>query len=163
MKNTKSTFRITTRILRVFISFFLACWNLGLFDIPSECFMKSVVIVAKKHIQDEELFLNYRYSSNSGYFNLTFRFNPKNPYPDWFHQPNEEEAKRRWSRRSLLFWLWCDENQDHIKRRLDEERHLGFFSCSLWSTHSSIVRQIRWKYSFSNKQLWIGGNLQQFP
>lgn len=35
---------------------------------------------------------------------LTCRFNPKNPYPDWYHQPNEEEARRRWSRRSLLFW-----------------------------------------------------------
>lgn len=62
----------------------------GLLDIPSECYMKSVVIVAKRQIHDEELFLNYR-------------FNPKNPYPDWYHQPNEEEARRRWSRRSLLF------------------------------------------------------------
>jgi hypothetical protein len=80
---------------------------LGLFDVPSECFMKSVVIVAKKHIQDEELFLNYRYVSKF-YFDsvLTFRFNPNNPYPDWYHQPNEEEARRRWSRRSLLFWLF---------------------------------------------------------
>jgi hypothetical protein len=67
--------------------------------------MKSVVIVAKKQIQDEELFLNYRCVLSIITFSpvLNVRFNPKNPYPDWYHQPNEEEARRRWSRRSLLF------------------------------------------------------------
>jgi len=62
----------------------------GFFDFPQEdLFMKSIVIVAKRSIVDEELFLNYR-------------FNPRFPYPDWYYQPNEEEARRRWSRRTIL-------------------------------------------------------------
>jgi hypothetical protein len=62
----------------------------GFFDFPQEdLFMKSIVIVAKRSIVDEELFLNYR-------------FNPRFSYPDWYYQPNEEEARRRWSRRTIL-------------------------------------------------------------
>ncbi|EFA86563.1 hypothetical protein PPL_00364 [Heterostelium album PN500] len=41
--------------------------------------------VAYQPIKDEELFLNYR-------------FNPANPYPAWYHQPDIEEAKRRWGK-----------------------------------------------------------------
>ncbi|GAM28052.1 hypothetical protein SAMD00019534_112280 [Acytostelium subglobosum LB1] len=46
-------------------------------------FVKSFVIIAYEQINDGELLLNYR-------------FNPDNPYPDWYHQPDLEEAKRRW-------------------------------------------------------------------
>lgn len=53
------------------------------------CLMPSAVCVAKRPIVDEELFLNYRY-------------NPSNKYPDWYHQPDEEEAKRRWGKMSAF-------------------------------------------------------------
>jgi hypothetical protein len=46
--------------------------------------VQSVVLVATKHLHNEELFVNYR-------------FNPSNPYPSWYVQPDEEEARRRWS------------------------------------------------------------------
>lgn len=53
------------------------------------CLMPSLLIVATEHIKDEELFLNYR-------------FNPNNPYPDWFEQPDDEAAKRRWGKPKLF-------------------------------------------------------------
>ena len=50
----------------------------------------SVLLLATRTLQDEELFLNYR-------------LNPAlAPYPDWYHQPNPEEAARRWAPHS--FW-----------------------------------------------------------
>lgn len=51
------------------------------------CLMPAAVCVAKRTIIDEELFLNYRY-------------NPSNAYPDWYAQPSEEEAVRRWGKMS---------------------------------------------------------------
>jgi len=47
------------------------------------CLMPSTVFVTTRLVSDEELFFNYRY-------------NPQNPYPDWFKQPDEKEAQRRW-------------------------------------------------------------------
>jgi hypothetical protein len=49
--------------------------------------MRSVVLIATRRLQDEEIFLNYRY-------------NPANPVPDWYSPVDIEEAKRRWGRRS---------------------------------------------------------------
>ncbi|KAN0008866.1 hypothetical protein ACTFIU_009532 [Dictyostelium citrinum] len=50
---------------------------------------RSLLLIAFKPIKDQEVFLNYR-------------FNPDLPYPNWYKQPDLEEAKRRWgSRRSL--------------------------------------------------------------
>ncbi len=74
--------------------------------IPNELFAKSmlyqrlkhnvlipsVVLMATRHIKDEELLLNYR-------------FNPKLPYPSWYHQPDEEEARRRWTRPNVWQFL----------------------------------------------------------
>jgi hypothetical protein len=54
-----------------------------------DCIRHSVVCVAKRLIKDEELFLNYRY-------------NPAHPYPDWYAQPDEMEAKRRWSKMTVF-------------------------------------------------------------
>jgi len=54
--------------------------------------MPTVLIMAIQHIEDEELFLNYR-------------FNPNNPYPSWYVQPDEEEAKRRWAK-IKMFGRW---------------------------------------------------------
>jgi len=51
--------------------------------------MRSVVAVLTRPVRDEELFLNYR-------------FNPRNPYPAWYVQPDEDEALRRWGKVSLL-------------------------------------------------------------
>jgi len=45
--------------------------------------MRGVACIARVPLKDQELYLNYR-------------FNPKNKYPDWYHQPDEEEAKQRW-------------------------------------------------------------------
>jgi hypothetical protein len=46
----------------------------------------SVLLVATKFIPaGHELFLNYRY-------------NPRHPYPDWYHQPDPAEAERRWGK-----------------------------------------------------------------
>lgn len=52
-------------------------------------YMHSVILIANRHIQNEELLLNYR-------------FNPANPYPSWYTQPDEEEAKRRWGYRGFI-------------------------------------------------------------
>lgn len=52
--------------------------------------VNSVVLITTRHIKDEELFLNYRY-------------NPRNPYPDWYNQPFPDEAERRWAK-PRLFW-----------------------------------------------------------
>jgi len=53
------------------------------------CAACSMVVISIKHLQDEELFLNYR-------------FNPALPYPEWYSQPNLEEAQRRWAPFKLL-------------------------------------------------------------
>ncbi|KAM9980088.1 hypothetical protein ACTFIZ_006342 [Dictyostelium cf. discoideum] len=50
---------------------------------------RSLLLIAFKPIKNQEIFLNYR-------------FNPDLPYPNWYKQPDLEEAKRRWgSTRSL--------------------------------------------------------------
>ncbi|KAK5584840.1 hypothetical protein RB653_006457 [Dictyostelium firmibasis] len=55
----------------------------------SSVLRRSLLLVAFKPIKNQEIFLNYR-------------FNPDLPYPNWYKQPDLEEAKRRWgSRRSL--------------------------------------------------------------
>eukprot|EP01132_Coremiostelium_polycephalum_P010116 gene10116-12408_t len=46
---------------------------------------RSIVMVAFERITNSELFFNYR-------------FNPYNSYPDWYHQPDLLEAKRRWGK-----------------------------------------------------------------
>eukprot|EP01133_Synstelium_polycarpum_P005716 gene5716-6609_t len=47
-------------------------------------YLRSFLVMAYEPLKDCELLLNYR-------------FNPDNaPYPSWYHQPDEEEAKRRW-------------------------------------------------------------------
>jgi len=52
--------------------------------------MHSMLLIASKRIQEqEEVLLNYRY-------------NPANPYPDWYVQPDPEEAQRRWGQIKLL-------------------------------------------------------------
>jgi len=52
--------------------------------------MHAILLVATKRIQEqEEIFLNYRY-------------NPANPYPTWYAQPDPEEAQRRWGHVKLL-------------------------------------------------------------
>lgn len=53
------------------------------------CLVPSVVILTTAHVRDEELFMNYR-------------FNPENKNPDWYHQPNDEEAQRRWAKPKLF-------------------------------------------------------------
>lgn len=47
--------------------------------------MFGMVCVARRRIKDEELFINYR-------------LNPANPYPDWYAQPDPNEATRRWGK-----------------------------------------------------------------
>jgi hypothetical protein len=49
----------------------------------------SLLLIASRNLRDEELFLNYR-------------FNPALPYPDWYVQPDLEEATRRWAKHSFL-------------------------------------------------------------
>ena len=49
----------------------------------------SLVLIAARNVADEELFLNYR-------------LNPALPYPDWYWQPDPEEAQRRWARHSFF-------------------------------------------------------------
>lgn len=52
--------------------------------------MHAVILVAIRKIEaGEELLLNYR-------------FNPANPYPDWYTQPNLEDAERRWGTIKVL-------------------------------------------------------------
>ena len=53
-------------------------------------YMRCVVLISTEEISDCELYLNYR-------------FNPDNPYPDWYAQPNFLEAKRRWSKDKIWF------------------------------------------------------------
>ena len=55
--------------------------------------MPEMVCVATHFIEDEELFFNYRY-------------NPDNPYPEWYSQPDLDEAKRRWGKMHLLYAWW---------------------------------------------------------
>lgn len=54
-----------------------------------EVYMRSLLLITKRRIEDEELFLNYRY-------------NPNNPYPSWYTPVPDTEAKRRWAPRSWL-------------------------------------------------------------
>jgi len=54
------------------------------FDFLNCNFVPSLIMLATRHIEDEELFLNYR-------------FKPGIPLPGWYTQPDEEEAKQRWS------------------------------------------------------------------
>jgi len=64
------------------------------FQTMVNCYMRSIVCLTTRHVKDEELFLNYRY-------------NPVNPYPDWYEQPDLEEAKRRWQKPKVIanpFW-----------------------------------------------------------
>ena len=51
---------------------------------------RTIALVALRDIEpDSELFLNYR-------------LNPANKYPEWYWQPDEEAASRRWRRPSLF-------------------------------------------------------------
>lgn len=64
------------------------------FNTMTDCYIRSIMCIATRHITDEELFLNYRY-------------NPINPYPDWYVQPDVAEAERRWKKPKALanpFW-----------------------------------------------------------
>ena len=54
----------------------------GMFD-PVKCLIRSYVLLTTRPVQDEELFLDYRY-------------NPKATYPDWYVPVDEEESIRRW-------------------------------------------------------------------
>ncbi len=49
----------------------------------------TLVLIAGRNVEDEELYLNYR-------------LNPALPYPDWYHQPFPEEAARRWAKHSFF-------------------------------------------------------------
>ena len=52
--------------------------------------MHAVILIATRKIDTgEELLLNYR-------------FNPSNPYPDWYAQPSPEDAARRWGTTKVL-------------------------------------------------------------
>jgi hypothetical protein len=48
-----------------------------------------LALIAARNVEDEELFLNYR-------------LNPALPVPDWYHQPDPEEAARRWAKHSFF-------------------------------------------------------------
>ena len=50
--------------------------------------MRSVVIIATQPIFNSELYMNYRY-------------NPNNPAPDWYWDPDPVESARRWKGRTL--------------------------------------------------------------
>lgn len=50
---------------------------------------RTIALIALRDIVDGELFLNYR-------------LNPAHAYPEWFWQPDEESATRRWKRTGLL-------------------------------------------------------------
>uniref|UniRef100_A0A6B2L933 SET domain-containing protein n=1 Tax=Arcella intermedia TaxID=1963864 RepID=A0A6B2L933_9EUKA len=52
------------------------------------CLLPSVIFITTRRVEDEELLFNYRY-------------NPEHPYPDWFQQPDLEEAQRRWKKPTL--------------------------------------------------------------
>lgn len=51
--------------------------------------MHALLLISRRKIENEELLLNYRY-------------NPANPYPDWYAQPDLEEAQRRWGSVKVL-------------------------------------------------------------
>lgn len=51
---------------------------------------RTIALVALRDIVDGELFLNYR-------------LNPAHAYAEWYWQPDEESAMRRWKRSSWLF------------------------------------------------------------
>jgi hypothetical protein len=67
----------------------VALGGAGLFA-GEEGLAKSVVLVATRFIDNEELLLNYR-------------LNPANPYPTWYHQPDLLEAQRRWGKLKVLY------------------------------------------------------------
>ncbi len=58
-------------------------WTWG--NIYDNGFPKTVAMIASRNIVDEELYFNYR-------------FNPANAYPEWYGQPDYEEARRRWAK-----------------------------------------------------------------
>jgi hypothetical protein len=60
-----------------------------LYNLNSNCYMRSVVCITTTHLRDEELLLNYRY-------------NPAHPYPSWYTQPDQQEAQRRWQKSSFF-------------------------------------------------------------
>ena len=87
----------------------------------TDCYIRSIMCIATRHITDEELFLNYRYDTHTAHdthdtthqrtpLNSHFtrhRYNPINPYPNWYVQPDVEEAERRWKKPKALanpFW-----------------------------------------------------------
>ena len=51
---------------------------------PGKVVVPTLVLVAKRFILDEEVFLNYRLSTHV-------------KRPDWYHPVNAEEEKRRWA------------------------------------------------------------------
>jgi hypothetical protein len=64
----------------------------SMFYSDSTVLVHGVALIATRHIKnDEEVFLNYRY-------------NPKHSHPQWYHQPDPEEAQRRWAK-PRYFWL----------------------------------------------------------
>jgi hypothetical protein len=76
--------------LRPFIPYQYASPPSSLFFNRPSTIMHSVLLIATRRIKThEELLLNYRY-------------NPANPYPDWYTQPDPEEALRRWGQVKVL-------------------------------------------------------------
>uniref|UniRef100_A0A7S4N698 Uncharacterized protein n=1 Tax=Paramoeba aestuarina TaxID=180227 RepID=A0A7S4N698_9EUKA len=57
--------------------------NLLFKNFTSDILSRAIICVTTTTIENEELYLNYRY-------------NPRNKYPDWYVEPNPDEAKRRW-------------------------------------------------------------------
>ena len=53
-------------------------------SVHREVVVPTLVLVAKRFILDEEVFLNYRLSTHV-------------KRPDWYHPVNAEEEKRRWA------------------------------------------------------------------
>ena len=51
--------------------------------------LRTLAAIALDDIEDEELFLNYRY-------------NPANKAPSWYVDPDPEASKRRWQKLRLL-------------------------------------------------------------
>ena len=62
-------------------------WYLGF----SSEFRTSIIVATSKIVPGDELFLNYRY-------------NPKFAYPPWYHQPDIEEATRRWAPTRIIYF-----------------------------------------------------------
>ena len=60
-----------------------------LYPDDGEVAFRALIVILTKNVENEELYLNYR-------------FNPSNPYPPWYFQPDLEEAKRRWGKIGFL-------------------------------------------------------------